>query len=62
MSQKWIDYRLVHNITDKITPLLGLSQPSELVWVPDTVSAWIFYWSDFNDTYLFVLSKDNNML
>ena len=37
MSQKWIDYRLMHNITDKITPLLGLGQPSTLVWVPDTV-------------------------
>ena len=37
MSQKWKDYRLKHNIAEAITPLLGLGQPSNLVWVPDTV-------------------------
>ncbi|XP_066927140.1 gamma-aminobutyric acid receptor subunit alpha-2-like [Clytia hemisphaerica] len=37
MSQKWEDYRLKHNISKVITPLLGLGRPSNLIWVPDTV-------------------------
>ncbi|XP_057294148.1 glycine receptor subunit alpha-2-like [Hydractinia symbiolongicarpus] len=36
LRQKWIDYRLRHNMTNKIIPLLGRNTPPDFIWTPDT--------------------------
>jgi len=35
--QTWMDYRLKHNLTEHIIPLLGRRSPPSLIWTPDTV-------------------------
>lgn len=35
--QRWKDYRLKHNVSRTITPLLGLKSSYDFVWVPDSV-------------------------
>ena len=35
--QRWQDDRLRHSLTDNLTLIVGSRQPSDIIWVPDTV-------------------------
>lgn len=39
LRQYWTDYRLKHNLSSPLIPLMGQKMPSDFVWIPDTVFA-----------------------
>ena len=34
--QRWTDYRLRHNLSEKLTIISGNEYPSNIIWTPDT--------------------------
>jgi len=37
LTQIWNDYRLQHNFSEPLIPLIGMSMPSDMIWIPDSV-------------------------